>query len=341
MDLIICGPLGRPRPWPTTIVGRRLRWIGSAMSQLADGPALGAPDLVAGDGAGQALEIEPAARDLEIEDDISILVAASRPDIDPCDVVCDALPALSCGDLSFAERAWIQDHTATCSYCANELHRYQNVCNCLDQVYKSVDVGACPVPRFLPTRPGAWYRLVESPVGELLVAATDEALVEIEFSRGRAEEDLRRHLHERGFQARPLGATDLGAQTGGQQVMSRVVRQLDEYFGGRRRDFDLPLDLSGLPDFTRDVLSATARVPYGQLDTYRGIAMRIGKPAATRAVGNALNRNPIPLVVPCHRIIRSDGSAGGYGGGLDVKFKLLEHEGVMLQPLPGPMVASG
>jgi methylated-DNA-[protein]-cysteine S-methyltransferase len=310
------------------------------MSQLADGPAPSAPVLNAGDGAGAALDVEPAARDLEIEDDISILVAASRPDIDPCDVVCDALPALSCGDLSFAERAWIKDHTATCSYCANELHRYQNVCNCLDQVYKSVEVGACPVPRFLPTRPVAWYRLVGSPVGELFIAATDDALVEIEFSHGRSEDAMRRHLHERGFQARPLAASDLEVETGAEQVMSQVVRQLDEYFGGSRRDFDLPLDLSGLPDFTRDVLSATARVPYGQLDTYRGIAMRIGKPAATRAVGNALNRNPIPLVVPCHRIIRSDGSAGGYGGGLDVKFKLLEHEGVMIPHQPGPMAMS-
>jgi len=207
-------------------------------------------------------------------------------------------------------------------------------------VYMSVDVGACPVPRFLPTRPVAWYRLVKSPVGELFIAATDDALVEIEFSDGRTEDALRRHLHERGFQARPLATSILGTATSGEQVMNRVVRQLDEYFEGHRRDFDLPLDLTGLPEFTRDVLSATATVPYGQLDTYRGIATRIGKPAATRAVGNALNRNPIPLVVPCHRIIRSDGSAGGYGGGLDVKFKLLEHEGVMLQRLRGPMVVS-
>lgn len=307
------------------------------MNQPTDGPMRGAPVLVAADGAGPAADTEPAANDLEAEADISIIVAANQPDIDPCDVVCDALPALSCGDLSFAERSFIKDHVNTCNYCANELHRYQNVCNCLDQMYKSVDVGPCPVPRFLPTRPVAWYRVVESPVGPLFIAATDDALVEIEFSKGRAEESLRRHLRERGFEARPMAATDLGAGTRGQQLMSRVVGQLTEYFGGRRHDFDLPLDLSGLPDFTRDVLAATANVPFGQLDTYRGIATQIGNPGATRAVGNALNRNPIPLVVPCHRIIRSDGSAGGYGGGLDIKFQLLEHEGVRLKRLSGPI----
>lgn len=307
------------------------------MNQPTDGPMCGASVLMAADGASPGPDTEPAANDLETEADISIIAAAAQPDIDPCDVVCDALPALTCGDLSFAERIFIKDHVNTCNYCANELHRYQNVCSCLDQVYKSVEVGPCPVPRFLPTRRVAWYQVVESPVGPLFIAATDDALVEIEFSKGRAEEDLRRHLHERGFEARPLSASSRNGGARGQQVMSQVIGQLTEYFGGRRQDFNLPLDLSGLPDFTRDVLTATATVPYGQLDTYGAIATRIGNTGAARAVGNALNRNPIPLVVPCHRIVRSDGTAGGYGGGLDIKFQLLEHEGVMLKRLSGPI----
>jgi methylated-DNA-[protein]-cysteine S-methyltransferase len=259
-----------------------------------------------------------------------IIVAANQPDVDPCDVVCDALPALSCGDLSSSESDWIADHVADCSYCARELNRYQNVCSCLDQVYRESEVGPCPVPRFLPTKPVAWYTVVSSPVGPLFVAATNDALVEIEFSKGRDERDLRRHLSERGFEPRPLAAAPHDGAGPSRRVIDRVTQQLSEYFGGRRNSFDLPLDFSGLPEFTREVLTATANVPFGKLDTYRGIAAQIGKPSATRAVGNALNRNPVPVVVPCHRIIRSDGSAGGYGGGLDVKFRLLAHEGVMM-----------
>lgn len=266
---------------------------------------------------------------------VSIVTAASQPAIDPCDVLCNALPALSCGDLSLPEREWIDRHTATCAYCANELKCYNHLCQTLDQVYPATDIGPCPVPRFLPTRPAAWYQVVESPVGPLFVATTDDALVEIEFSKGRGEDELRRHLKERGFEPRPFPARGDRALAPSQRVIDRVVSQLDEYFGGQRDEFDLPLDLSGLPSFTRDVLEATANVPFGRLDTYRGIAARIGKPAATRAVGNALNRNPIPVVVPCHRIIRSDGSAGGYGGGLDIKFRLLALEGVTLAGISG------
>lgn len=282
-----------------------------------------APVAMPAEGASQKPDADPA----------DIIAAANQPDIDPCDIVCDALPALACGDLSSAERVWISGHVSDCTDCANELNRYRNVCYCLDQVYNSQDVGPCPPPRLLPVKPVAWYLLVDSPVGPLFVAATDTALVEIEFSQGRAAAALRRHLIERGFEPRPL-ADEPGSDGGrGQQVLRRVVQQLDEYFGGQRNEFDLPLDLSGLPAFTRQVLAATADVPFGQLNTYRGIATRLGNAGATRAVGNALNRNPIPVVVPCHRIIRSDGSAGGYGGGLDIKFRLLEHEGVLLSSL--------
>ena len=289
------------------------------MSQ-PDDPIANASAGNAAEGVGSRHEDEPNG----------LIAAAGQPDTDPCDVVCDALPALSCGDLSPAESEWIAGHVADCSYCAKELNRYRNVCHCLDLVYRESEVGPCPPPRFLPTKPVAWYVIVPSLVGPLFVAATDDALVEIEFAKGQAEHDLRRHLSERGFEPRPLPAAPSDGAGESRRVIDRVEQQLSEYFGGCRDAFDLPLDLSGLPGFTREVLTATANVPYGRLDTYRGIAARIGKPGATRAVGNALNRNPIPVVVPCHRIIRSDGSAGGYGGGLDIKFRLLAHEGVML-----------
>ena len=109
-----------------------------------------------------------------------------------------------------------------------------------------------------------------------------------------------------------------------------VRRELDEYFEGTRRDFDLPVDLTPLPDFQRAVLEELVRVPYGGVDTYGGLAQRIGKPRAARAVGGALNRNPIPIVVPCHRIVGASGNLVGYAGGLERKQALLGLEGALL-----------
>ncbi len=106
-------------------------------------------------------------------------------------------------------------------------------------------------------------------------------------------------------------------------------RELDEYFEGRRRDFDLPLDLRVAP-FHEAVLHELARVPYGQVDTYGHLAALVGRPKAARAVGTVMNRNPIPIVLPCHRIVGANGSLTGYAGGLDIKRQLLELEGATL-----------
>ena len=106
-------------------------------------------------------------------------------------------------------------------------------------------------------------------------------------------------------------------------------RELDEYFDGRRRDFDLPLDLRVAP-FHEAVLHELARVPYGQLDTYGSLAAKVGRPKAARAVGTAMNRNPIAIVLPCHRIVGANGALTGYAGGLHVKRALLELEGATL-----------
>ncbi len=107
-----------------------------------------------------------------------------------------------------------------------------------------------------------------------------------------------------------------------------VARLLKSYFDGVRVDLAVPVDLSGLKAFTRRVLEETMKIPYGRVATYRSIALRLGAPQAARAVGQALGRNPIPLVIPCHRVIKSDGSLGGFGLGLDIKTKLLSIEGV-------------
>jgi len=105
-----------------------------------------------------------------------------------------------------------------------------------------------------------------------------------------------------------------------------VARELDQYFSGKRRDFDLTVDLSPLTPFQRKVLAVTARVPYGQLITYAKVAHNAGNDRAYRAAAGAVGDNPIPIVVPCHRVVASDGTLGGYAGGLDAKRRLLQLE---------------
>ena len=111
--------------------------------------------------------------------------------------------------------------------------------------------------------------------------------------------------------------------------LDTVRRELDEYFAGRRQAFDLPLDLRVAP-FNEQVLHELARVPYGRTETYGGLAAKVGHPRAARAVGTVMNRNPIAIVLPCHRIIGANGSLTGYAGGLDRKRTLLELEGATL-----------
>jgi methylated-DNA-[protein]-cysteine S-methyltransferase len=157
------------------------------------------------------------------------------------------------------------------------------------------------------------YDLVATPVGELFVASTPRGLCRISYTVEGQDETV----------ARVFGARVLRAP------IDEVRRELDEYFAGRRRDFDLPLDLRVAP-FHKAVLQELARVPYGQVDTYGHLAALVGRPKAARAVGTVMNRNPIPIVLPCHRILGANGSLTGYGGGLDVKRALLELEGATL-----------
>ena len=107
-------------------------------------------------------------------------------------------------------------------------------------------------------------------------------------------------------------------------------RQLDEYFAGERRRFELPVDLRLAREFAAAVMKELARVPYGQLTTYGALAAKAGRPRAARAVGTIMNRNPVPIVLPCHRVVGSNGSLVGYGGGLARKRALLELEGLTI-----------
>jgi methylated-DNA-[protein]-cysteine S-methyltransferase len=157
------------------------------------------------------------------------------------------------------------------------------------------------------------YDLIPSPVGQLLVAGTDRGLCRISYFPDRAEEEI----------GRTFGLRILRVP------LDDVRRELDEYFEGKRHDFDLQLDLR-VVDFYKDVLDELARVPYGTTTTYGALAAKVGHPKAARAVGTVMNRNPIPIVLPCHRVVGANGSLTGYAGGLDVKERLLQLEGALL-----------
>ena len=152
------------------------------------------------------------------------------------------------------------------------------------------------------------YRHLDSPVGTLTVAATDAGLHAIEFPRNRHPADRE------------------GWTEGGHALIDLAARQLDEYFAAGRRAFDLPLAPRGT-DFQRTVWMTLAGIGYGETISYSQLAQRVGKPTAMRAVGAANGRNPLPIVLPCHRVIGADGSLTGFGGGLPTKQFLLELEG--------------
>lgn len=163
------------------------------------------------------------------------------------------------------------------------------------------------------------YASLETPVGDVLVASTQRGLVRISFGaslyRDHFVEDLSWRVSPRILEA--------------PSYFDCVRRELDEYFEGKRTEFDLPLDWSLTGGFGRRVLKRTARIPYGETSTYREMATAAGNARAVRAAGNALGANPLPLVVPCHRVLRTGGALGGYGGGPEVKEFLLKLEGAL------------
>ncbi len=153
------------------------------------------------------------------------------------------------------------------------------------------------------------YTRIDSPVGALLLAADGEGLRLIEFHSPR----------------HPMSKTDAW-QEGDNPILAMARGQLDEYFAGTRQTFDLPLAPAGT-EFQRTVWWALERIPYGRTISYAQLAAHVDRPSATRAVGAANGRNPLPIVLPCHRVIGADGSLTGFGGGLPVKRYLLQLEG--------------
>ncbi len=161
------------------------------------------------------------------------------------------------------------------------------------------------------------YATLDSPLGELLVASTPRGLVRVAYLDVTPEGVVLAEL---------AGRVSPRVLRGG-SPLEQARRQLDAYLEGRRRSFDLPLDWALTGDFARRVLAVTSRIPFGQVSTYGTVAGQIGSPRAARAAGNALARNPIPIVVPCHRVLRGGGGVGGYAGGSERKRTLLALEG--------------
>jgi methylated-DNA-[protein]-cysteine S-methyltransferase len=187
---------------------------------------------------------------------------------------------------------------------------YEGALAALDQALHDIPASA--------RRSAVYYVEMQSPVGPLLLAATERGLVRIAF--GGSQDALRAEL-ARWRVARPLVRSD--------DALAEPARQLEEYFAGRRRVFDLEPDLRFATPFQRLVLGATSSIPAGAVSTYGDIARSIGQPGASRAVGQALGRNPVPIVIPCHRVLAGGGGMGGYTGGLEIKKRLLAIEGVL------------
>ncbi len=165
--------------------------------------------------------------------------------------------------------------------------------------------------------PVRWTLVTDTPVGILGLADAGRGLARLSYVSG---DNAFVASLLRDFDERPLLPASFDA----------ARRELDRYFAGKRLEFDVPVDLSEMSEFDRRVLRATARIPAGRVKTYSQVAKEAGNERASRAAGNALHNNPVAIIVPCHRVLRRDGSLGGYGGGLPVKEWLLQHEGYTL-----------
>lgn len=153
------------------------------------------------------------------------------------------------------------------------------------------------------------YKIIDSPTGKLRLVASDEGLVAIEWERKNETREMRADLVE--DDCHP--------------ILVETERQLNEYFAGKRQEFEIPLDMRGTT-FQKSVWEALLGIPFGETRSYGQLAKQLGNPAATRAVGAANGQNPIPIVVPCHRVIGSNGKLTGFGGGLETKALLLRLE---------------
>lgn len=219
-----------------------------------------------------------------------------------CDCTEEQVLAFVAGDLDPEGTLTVAEHLGECRSCRDAAAEFRGL---RELVPEACDCSAL-----------GWHRF-PTPFGRMSVAATDRGLARLTW-RDMDDDALAAELEAR-FPDRVVVRRP-GA-------LAETERQLREYFAGEREAFDLPVDLTSLTDFERRVLRAARGLGHGQVVPYAELARRIGRPTASRAVGNALGKNPVAIVVPCHRVIRSDGGLGGYGGGEEYKEALLRLEG--------------
>ena len=226
------------------------------------------------------------------------------------------------GDASLARRREAELHANTCESCRRcaeqdgfleEMFRVDG-----ERALDDFDAAETSLKEAFEERRATCCR-IESPFGPIFLARTTQGICRVSFlSRNEADflRDLEAHDLLPSFDPEKLG---------------REAGELEDYFSGRRTTFQLPIDLRFVTPFQERVLRATARIPFGSVSSYGEIARQIGKPEARRAVGGALGHNPIPIIIPCHRVIAADGSIGGYTGGLEIKRELFRIEGISLK----------
>lgn len=232
------------------------------------------------------------------------------------------------GEMPSKGRADLEAHTRTCPECRTRMTSFLSSGAALDRMFtksprrRDVESAEKLLQAVLAQLPETrlYYDTAKfSGFGDILTAATEKGLCFLSF-RDDAESTYVEQWSLADF-----------AVTRSAKAMSEPMRQLKEYFKGRRTRFDVPLDLRFASDFTRRVLAETRKTGFGKLITYVEIARRMKQPSAARAVGNALGRNPIPIIIPCHRVVASGGMLGGFTGGLTVKRKLLAVEGIEIE----------
>lgn len=159
-----------------------------------------------------------------------------------------------------------------------------------------------------------YYQVIDSPIGKLTLGATKKGLCSLKFGEVKTTTSA------------ALNDAPKDAEQNAAQILQEATSQLSEYFAGKRKDFDLPFDIQTGTEFQKDVWEALQTIPYGTTCSYKDVAKKIGREKACRAVGGANNKNPIAIIIPCHRVVGSSGKLVGFAGGLDIKKALLELE---------------